>query len=77
MSASCVPCCRQQLSTESARAEAAAVAAAEADAVYQEVLLQTEEELEKRAVTDSERLATLQRTAEEVSQHIRQRGLVG
>lgn len=53
------------------------MAAAEADAVYQEVLLQTEEELEKRAVTDSERLATLQRTAEEVSQHIRQRGLVG
>lgn len=32
-----------------------------------EVLMQTEEDLEKRAQTDSERLSTLQRTAEEVS----------
>ncbi len=60
-------CCRQQLASEASRAEAAAAAAAEADAVWQEVLMQTEEDLEKRAETDSERLATLQRTAEEVS----------
>jgi hypothetical protein len=59
--------CRQQLASEASRTEAAAAAAAEADAVWQEVLMQTEEDLEKRAETDSERLATLQRTAEEVS----------
>lgn len=35
--------------------------------MWQEVLMQTEEDLEKRAETDSERLATLQRTADEVS----------
>lgn len=58
--------CRQQLAAEANRTEAAAVAAAEADVVWQEVLMQTEEDLEKRAQTDSERLATLQRTAEEV-----------
>lgn len=57
---------RQQLASEASRTEAAAAAAAEADAVWQEVLMQTEEDLEKRAETDSERLATLQRTAEEV-----------
>lgn len=61
-----VLCCRQQLAAEASRAEAAAAAAAEADAVWQEVLMQTEEDLEKRAITDSERLATLQHTAEEV-----------
>lgn len=60
--------CRQQLSAEATRAEAAAVAAAEADAVWQEVLMQTEEDLDKRAETDSGRLAMLQRTAEEVRQ---------
>jgi prophage DNA circulation protein len=58
--------CRQQLAAEADRTEAAAVAAAEADVVWQEVLMQTEEDLEKRAQTDSERLAALQRTAEEV-----------
>lgn len=34
--------------------------------MWQEVLMQTEEDLEKRAITDSERLATLRHTAEEV-----------
>jgi hypothetical protein len=61
-----IPACRQQLAAEATRAEAAAVAAAEADAVWQEVLMQTEEDLDKRAETDSGRLAMLQRTAEEV-----------
>lgn len=44
------------------------MAAAEADAVWQEVLMQTEEDLDKRAETDSGRLAMLQWTAEEVRQ---------
>lgn len=58
--------CRQQLASETLKAEAAAAAAAEADAVWQEVLMQTEEDLDKRAETDSARMAILQRNAEEV-----------
>lgn len=63
-------CCllrRQQLAAEAARADAAVTAASEAEAVWQEVLMQTEEDLDKRAEYDGNRLAAAQRTAEEVS----------
>lgn len=55
-----------QLAVEMARADAAAVAAKEADAVWQEVLMQTEEEVEARAEADGTKLAATQRSAEEV-----------
>ena len=58
--------CRQQLASEASRAEAAAAAAAEADAVWQEVLLQTEEDLEQQAERDGERLAAARHEAGEV-----------
>lgn len=63
----CVYVCRQQLSAEAAKSEAAAATAAEAAAVWQEVLLQTEEDLEQQAERDGERLAAARHEAGEVS----------
>jgi hypothetical protein len=67
--ARCCPspaCCRQQLASEAAKSETAAAAAAEAAAVWQEVLMQTEEDLELQAERDGDRLAAARHEAGEV-----------
>jgi hypothetical protein len=58
--------CRQQLAAEAAKSESAAAAAAEAAAVWQEVLMQTEEDLELQAERDGDRLAAARHEAGEV-----------
>lgn len=54
------------MASEAAKAESAAAAAAEAAAVWQEVLMQTEEDLELQAERDGDRLATARHEAGEV-----------
>eukprot|EP00879_Flechtneria_rotunda_P002831 GHRR01003044.1.p1 GENE.GHRR01003044.1~~GHRR01003044.1.p1 ORF type:complete len:947 (+),score=451.86 GHRR01003044.1:130-2841(+) len=56
---------RQQLCAEIAKSDGVAAAAAEAESVWHEVLLQTEEDLEAQAERDSERLASAQLAAGE------------
>jgi hypothetical protein len=68
-------CCRQQLASESAKAESAAAAAAEAAAVWQEVLMQTEEDLELQADRDGDRLAAARHEAGEVRSDMSQSSL--
>ncbi|KAF8067333.1 CFAP57 [Scenedesmus sp. PABB004] len=61
----------EQLAAETARAEGAAAAAAEAAAVWEEVLVQTEEDLEQQAERDGGRLAAAQHDAGEVQIRLR------
>uniref|UniRef100_A0A383W626 Uncharacterized protein n=1 Tax=Tetradesmus obliquus TaxID=3088 RepID=A0A383W626_TETOB len=62
---------RQQLAAEAAKGESAAAAAAEAAAVWQEVLMQTEEDLELQAERDGDRLAAARHEAGEVEMKLK------
>ncbi|KAF6260716.1 hypothetical protein COO60DRAFT_1637364 [Scenedesmus sp. NREL 46B-D3] len=62
---------KQQMASEAAKAESAAAAAAEAAAVWQEVLMQTEEDLELQAERDGDRLATARHEAGEAEMKLK------
>eukprot|EP00775_Hariotina_reticulata_P011301 gene11301-11451_t len=62
---------RQMLAAQAAKADGAAAAAAEEAAVWQEVLMQTEEDLEEQAERDGDRLAAARHEAGEAEMKLK------